>query len=271
MKEYSDLIGLDGKVAVISGGGTRPGPIGNGAAAAVLLARAGCAVAVLDVTAENAERTSAMIAEEGGSAFPLTCDVGVEEECRRAIEYVTTEVGPPSVLVNNVGIAGPPGSAIDVDLSRWEEGMRVNVQSMVMMSRFAIPGMVDQGGGSIVNVSSVAGLAGGHPALLYATAKGAVVQLTKAMAAQHGASGVRVNCIAPGLVHTAMVDARGLSEEMREARRQANLLGTEGTAWDVASAILFLAGSLARWVTGVVLPVDGGYSAAVPLPTPPRH
>lgn len=265
-----ELFGLDGKVAVVSGGGARPGPIGNGAAAAVLLARAGCAVAVLDVTAEHAERTCAMIGEEGGSAFPITCDVGVEEECRRAVEYVTAEAGSPSVLVNNVGIAGPPGSAVDVDLGRWEAGMRVNVQSMVMMSRFVIPGMVEGGVGSIVNVASVAGLLGGHPALLYATAKGAVVQLTKAMAAQHGASGIRVNCIAPGLVHTAMVDSRGLSEEMREARRQASPLKTEGTGWDVGSAILFLAGSLARWITGVVLPVDGGYSAAVPLPTPPR-
>lgn len=268
---FDDPFGLAGSVAVVTGGGARPGPIGNGAAAAVMLARAGCTVAVLDVDDEHAERTCEQIAEEGGAAFALTCDVGVEASCERAIEYVTARAGPPSVLVNNVGVAGPAGTAVDVDLARWEEGMRLNVQSIVMMSRFAIPGMVAAGGGSIVNVGSVAGLSGGHPALLYATSKGAVVQLTKAMAAQHGEAGIRVNCVAPGLVHTGMVESRGLSEEMREARLDAGLLRTEGTGWDVGAAALFLASALGRWVTGVVLPVDGGYSAAIPLPTPPRR
>jgi NAD(P)-dependent dehydrogenase (short-subunit alcohol dehydrogenase family) len=266
-----DPFGLDGKVAVVTGGGDRGGPIGNGAAAAVLLARAGCTVAVLDIDEAHAERTCEMIAEEGGSAFAMMCDVAVEADCERAVEYVSSRAGPPQVLVNNVGVAGPPGSAVDVDLKRWEDGMRVNVQSMVMMSRFVLPGMVAEGEGSIVHISSVGGLRGGHPALLYATSKGAVVQLTRAMAAQHGREGVRVNCVAPGLAYTGMVDSRGLGEEMRRARREASLLGTEGGGWDIGGAVLFLAGALARWITGVVLPVDGGYDAYAPLPTPPRR
>jgi NAD(P)-dependent dehydrogenase (short-subunit alcohol dehydrogenase family) len=266
-----DPFGLEGAVAIVTGGGARPGPIGNGAAAAMMLARAGCTVAVLDLEEAHASRTCEWISEEGGSAFPFACDVSSEEECEQATEYVTARAGPPTVLVNNVGIAGPPGTAVDVDLNRWVDGMRVNVQSMVMMSRFAIPAMVTAGGGSIINVGSVAGLAGGHPALLYATSKGAVVQLTKTMAAQHGAAAIRVNCVVPGLVRTAMVEARGLSAEMREARLDAGLLPREGTGWDVAAAVLFLASELGRWVTGVVLPVDGGYSASIPLPTPPRR
>lgn len=265
-----DPFGLDGVVAVVTGGGARKGPIGNGAAAAVLLARAGATVAVLDLDEQHARRTCDMIADEGGSGFTVSCDVTDEGQCQKAIEYIATHSGAPRVLVNNVGLAGPPGTAVDVDLGRWEEGMRLNVQSMVMMSRFAIPHMVAGGGGSIVNVSSVGGLRGGHPALLYATSKGAIIPLTQAMAAQHGPEGVRVNCVAPGLAYTGMVDSRGLSAELREARRAASPLGTEGTGWDVGGAVLFLAGRMARWITGVVLPVDGGYSASQPLPTPPR-
>jgi NAD(P)-dependent dehydrogenase (short-subunit alcohol dehydrogenase family) len=266
----SDPFGLDGAVAVVTGGGAREGPIGNGAAAAVLLARAGATVAVIDLDEEHARRTCDLIAREGGSGLTVVCDVAEESDCERAIEYVTARAGAPRVLVNNVGLAGPPGTAVDVDLGRWEEGMRLNVQSMVMMSRFSIPGMAAGGGGSIVNISSIGGLRGGHPALLYATSKGAIIPLTQAMAAQHGAEGVRVNCVAPGLAYTGMVDSRGLSAEMREARRAASPLGTEGTGWDVGGAVLFLASQMARWITGVVLPVDGGYSAWQPLPTPPR-
>ena len=265
------LFGLRDTVAIVTGGGARGGPIGNGAAAAILLARAGAVVAVLDLDQEHAERTCGLIDEEGGSAFPLLGDVADEGDCERAVEYVTDRAGPPQVLVNNVGVAGPPGTAVDVDLRRWEEGMRINLESMVLMSRFAIPKMVAAGGGSIVNVSSVGGLRGGHPALLYATSKGAIVPLTKAMAAQHGADGIRVNCVAPGLAYTGMVESRGLSAEMREARRTASPLGTEGTGWDVGNAVLFLAGATARWITGAVLPVDGGYSAVQALPTPPRR
>jgi NAD(P)-dependent dehydrogenase (short-subunit alcohol dehydrogenase family) len=132
---------------------------------------------------------------------------------------------------------------------------------MMLMAKYAIPVMIAGGGGSIVNIASVAGLRGGHPTLLYPTSKGAVIQMTRAMAAHHGRSGVRVNCIAPGMVYTPMVYARGMTPEMREARRRRSLLQTEGEGWDVAWAALYLAGDEARWVTGVVLPVDAGFTA----------
>lgn len=114
---------------------------------------------------------------------------------------------------------------------------------------------------AIVNIASVAGLVGGHPSLLYPTSKGAVVNMTRAMAAQHGAEGIRVNCIAPGMVYTPMVYSRGMTPEMRETRRMRSLLQTEGSGWDVGNAVLYLVGDESRWVTGVILPVDAGATA----------
>lgn len=122
---------------------------------------------------------------------------------------------------------------------------------------------------AIVNIASVAGLVGGHPSLLYPTSKGAVVNMTRAMAAQHGAEGIRVNCIAPGMVYTPMVYSRGMTPEMRETRRMRSLLQTEGSGWDVGNAVLYLVGDESRWVTGVILPVDAGATAgAGRLPIP---
>jgi len=141
---------------------------------------------------------------------------------------------------------------------------------MMLMAKYAIPEMRKAGGGSIINIASVAGLAGGHPSLLYPTSKGAIVNLTRAMATHHGGEGIRVNCVAPGMVYTPMVYSRGMSPEIREARRERSLLKTEGTGWDVGNAVLYLAGDEARWVTGIVLPVDAGATAGIGrLPTPP--
>jgi NAD(P)-dependent dehydrogenase (short-subunit alcohol dehydrogenase family) len=140
---------------------------------------------------------------------------------------------------------------------------------MMLMAKYAIPEMRRQGAGSIINIASVAGLTGGHPSLLYPTSKGAVVQMTRAMAAHHGTEGIRVNCIAPGMVYTPMVYSRGMTPEQREARRQRSLLQVEGTGWDVGNGVLYLASDEARWVTGVVLPIDAGATAgAGRLPIP---
>jgi NAD(P)-dependent dehydrogenase (short-subunit alcohol dehydrogenase family) len=147
--------------------------------------------------------------------------------------------------------------------------MQVNVKSMVLMAKLCIPPMVEADGGSIVNIASVAGLTGGSPTLAYPTSKGAVVNMTRAMAAHHGRQGVRVNGIAPGMVYTPMV-ADGMSPAVREARRRRSLLQTEGTAWDVAMAAVFLASDEARWISGVVLPVDAGATAGRAEPLSPR-
>lgn len=156
------------------------------------------------------------------------------------------------------------GDATKLDLTAWDRDFRINVTSMVLMCRHCIPHFRRQGRGSIVNMSSVSGLQGGNPSLLYPTTKGAIIQMTRAMAAQHGKENIRVNCVAPGMVFTPMVKARGMTDEMRKARVGQNLMGQEGDAWDVAWAVVFMASSEAKWITGLIMPVDGGVSTRQP-------
>ncbi|KAF8916721.1 hypothetical protein CPB85DRAFT_1289246 [Mucidula mucida] len=253
---------LNGDVAIVTGAGSRmPGEIGNGRAAAIILARQGAKVALLDFNEEWAKETQNMIAAEGGVSQVIQCDVTSEESCKNAVEKTVELFGAVHILVNIVGVGGPHGTVVDVDLVAWDRDFRTNVTSMVLMSRFAIPEMRKVGRGSIVNMSSVSGLKGGNPGVLYPTSKGAIIQLTRAMAAHHGPEQIRVNCVAPGMVFTPMVRGRGMTDEMRQARINQNLMKVEGDAWDVAYAILYLASKEARWITGVILPVDAGTTA----------
>lgn len=260
------ISGLTGRVAIVTGAGSRAEGIGNGRAAAILLAREGAKVALVDANPDWAARTQEMIANEGGESAVIEGDVSRLEDCRRIIAETLMHWGRVDVLVNNVGIGGPPGTAVEVELDAWNHGLLVNVTSMMLMAKFAIPEMLKQRRGAIVNIASVAGLRGGHPNLLYATSKGAVVNMTRAMAAQHGKDGIRVNCVCPGMVYTPMMYAGGMSPEMREARRKRSLLQTEGTGWDTGAAVVWLASDRARWVTSAILPVDAGATAAVMLP-----
>jgi NAD(P)-dependent dehydrogenase (short-subunit alcohol dehydrogenase family) len=257
-----DSTRLDGRVALVTGGGSQTDGIGNGRAAAVLLARRGAKVLVIDRALKAAQDTVAMISREGGTALAFEADVSREADCKAAVAAAVAAWGRVDVLVNNVGIGGPTGSAVELDLAAWETGMAVNVTSMVLMARHAIPEMASQGRGAIVNLSSVAGLLGSlQTGLLYQTSKGAIVNMTRAMATQHAAQGIRVNCVAPGMVYTPMVYARGMSPELRESRRKRSLLQVEGSGWDVGEAVVFLASDAARWITGAVLPVDAGTTA----------
>ena len=185
----------------------------------------------------------------------IRCDVSDASQCQRAVRSAVEAWGRVDILVNNVGIGGPAGNAVDLDVEEWDRALRVNVTSMMLMAKYAIPEMRKVGRGAIVNIASVAGLIGGTPALLYPTSKGAVVNMTRAMAAHHGVEGIRVNCVAPGMVYTPMVAGR-MTPEVREQRRQRSLLKTEGSGWDVGQAVAYLASDEARWVTGVILPVD---------------
>ncbi len=267
---------FDGRVAIVTGAGSRdPGTgtttIGNGRAIAVLLARRGAKVLLLDVELGWLKGTGDMIHAEGGVSASAVCDVSKAADCKAAVAEAVRLWGRVDILVNNVGISGPPGDATVVDPEAWDHGMQVNVKSMMLMAKYAVPEMRKQGGGAIVNLASIAGLQGGHPGLLYATTKGAIVQMTRAMAAHHGGDLIRVNAVAPGYVYTPMVASRGMSDELREQRATAGLLKVEGSAWDVAEAACFLASPAARWITGVTLPVDAGRSAgnvgATPKPS----
>ncbi|MBM3139614.1 MAG: SDR family oxidoreductase [Chloroflexi bacterium] len=253
---------LEGKVAIVTGAGSRAPGIGNGRATAVLFAREGARVLLVDREAGPARETLAMIEKEGGEAEVFEADVTVAEDCAAMAARAVDRWGRLDVLHNNVGIGGR-GSVVDLDLEEWDRVMRVNVTSMMLASRHAIPAMVRGGGGSIVNISSISAL---RPRGLtaYSTSKGAVIALTQAMAIDHARDGVRVNCIAPGPVHTPMVASGGMSEELRERRRLASPLQIEGSGWDIGYAALFLASDEARYITGQLLVVDGGVTLASP-------
>ncbi|MCZ6642697.1 MAG: SDR family NAD(P)-dependent oxidoreductase, partial [Gammaproteobacteria bacterium] len=183
-------------------------------------------------------------------------DVTESSNCEAMVEAVLSAWGRLDVLDNNVGI-GSRGSVVEEDYERWRRVMEVNVDSMFLASKAAIPAMRRTGGGVIINVSSISAL---RPRGLttYSTSKSAVIGLTKAMAVDHGGEGIRVNCVAPGPVYTPMVYGRGMSDEARERRVAASLLGIEGSGWDIGHAVRFLASDHARYITGQVLVVDGG-------------
>lgn len=253
---------LAGKAAIVTGAGSRGDGIGNGRATAILFARQGARVTLVDQETDWVEATARMIRDEGGQCQIAVADITRAEDCKEAVGYALDAWGRLDILVNNVGISGPKGTAEDVDEDAWDAAMRVNVTAMMLMAKHAVPAMREVGAGSIVNIASYAGLFGGHPSLLYPTSKGAVVNMTRAMASHHAPDHIRVNCVAPGMVYTPMVRAEGMTEDLREARRNRSLLKTEGEGWDVGNAVLFLASDEARWITGVILPVDAGASAA---------
>ena len=250
-------LGLEGKVAIVAGGGARGDGIGNGRAAAILLGRAGVQVFVVDRDEALAARTADMVAAEGGDAAAHGADLTQEDQCEAMVAAAIKRFGRLDILDNNVGI-GSSASVVVESAANWERVMRINVETMFLTSKYAIPAMVESGGGSIVNISSISAL---RPRGLtaYSTSKGAVMALTSAMAVDHATDGIRVNCIAPGPVFTPMVNRDGdMSDAARDRRRKSSLLEVEGTGWDIGNAVVFLSSDWARYITGQTLVVDGG-------------
>jgi len=255
---------LKGKVAIVTGAGSSGPGVGTGKAAAILFAREGASVLLVDRDVGQSAETLDTIVGEGGEASILAADVSNEEECEAMVEAAAERYGAVHILFNNVGVLGR-GSVVDIDSEEWDRVLAINLKGMMLTSKYAIPGMIDSGGGSIINMSSIDGLrGGGFGQIAYSVSKGGVIALTTSLAVQHGRDNIRVNCIAPGHLYTPMV-AGHLTEDGRELRRRAGPLGTEGTAWDVAWAAVFLASDEAQWVSGVVLPVDAGLLATTPL------
>lgn len=219
---------------------------------------------LVDRNTSAAEDTLATIREEGGEAEVFTGDVTRDADCRAMVERAVKRWGRLDILDNNVGIEGR-GNVLSVTEEEWDRVMTVNVKTMMLTGKQAVPAMAAGGGGAIVNISSTAAL---RPTVItpYSTSKGAVIALTRAMAIDHAKDGIRVNCIAPGPMYTPMAYAGGMTEEVRERRRRASPLNIEGTGWDVGYAALFLVSDEARYITGIVLVVDGG----VTLASPPR-
>jgi NAD(P)-dependent dehydrogenase (short-subunit alcohol dehydrogenase family) len=262
-----DDLGFAGKVAIVTGGGAPDDGIGNGRAAAMLLARSGAKVLVVDVVRECAEQTVRMIEAEGGVAAPFVADVADEGQARALVDAALAAWGRVDFLDNNVGVGGR-GSVVDTRVEDWRRIMTINVDSMFLVSRYAIPAMIETaGGGAIVNVSSISAL---RPRGLtaYSTSKGAVIALTRAMAVDHGPQNIRVNCVAPGPIYTPRMYTGQMTPAGREARRLASVLGREGLGWDIGNAVRFLLSAQARYITGQTLVVDGGASLVGPARAP---
>ena len=255
------------KVAIVTGAGSSGPGVGTGKAISTLFAREGARVLLVDRVTSHAEETLALIRGEGGEASVFQADATKIDECARMAEAAYERYGGLHILVNNVGILGSRGTVEDLDPDNWDKVLEVNLKSMMLTSRYAVPKMVEGGGGSIINMSSMGALRGGGrvSSLSYNASKGGVISLTITMAIQNGRDNIRVNCIVPGDIDTPMASSAGLSEEQRETRRKGTPLGTVGTAWDVAWTAVFLASEEARWITGAVLSVDGGTSVATPL------
>lgn len=261
---------LLGKTAIITGAGQTPGEtIGNGRAMAVLFAREGAEVLCVDRHLDRAAETVAMIAGEGGKAYPHEADVSKYADCAAIVEAAKTRWGHIDILVNNVGIGGGDAPAHRLEEAVWDRIMDVNLKSTWMMTKHALAVMREQQSGSIVNISSLAAIAGGNQ-VAYEVSKAAVNRLTTGAAAANARHGVRCNAIMPGLMDTPMAvsgiaQATGqTTQSVRETRDAQVPLGRKmGTGWDTAYAALFLASDEAKFITGVLIPVDGGMSTHI--------
>ena len=253
---------LAGKSAIITGAGSRAEGIGNGRATAILFAREGADVLLVDRDEAAVQATLDMIRAEGNDAAIAVADVTATEDCARIVADAVSRYGKLDILHNNVGIGGR-GTVEQISEVEWDHVQRVNVTSMMLTCKHAIPALRENGGGAITNVSSIAAL---RPRGLtaYSVSKAAVATLTQALAVDHGRDHIRANCIMPGPVYTPMVYSTGMSDELRERRKNASLLKQEGEPWDIGWAAVFLASDEAKYVTGVILPVDGGVTVRGP-------
>ena len=247
---------LANKVALITGGAS-----GIGRATAILFAQEGAAVAIVDINAKQGGSIVAEIESALGKAIFIPCDVTQAEDCRNAVEQTVAAFGGLDILFNNAGIIRR-ADVLQTTEAEWDRVMAVNVKSVFLLSKYAIPHMEKAGGGSIINTSSGWGLRGGRSAVSYCASKGAVINMTRAMAIDHGAQNIRVNAICPGDTDTPMLrdEARQLGQPEKEFMEEAadRPLRRYAQPIEIAQAVLYLASEAASYITGSALVIDGG-------------
>jgi NAD(P)-dependent dehydrogenase (short-subunit alcohol dehydrogenase family) len=255
-KRAGQLLSLEGKVAMVTGAAS-----GIGRGIALCLAELGAFVSVLDIDSKKGEESAAEIRSQGGEALFTKCDVRSAADCRHAVETVISRWGKIDTLCNCAGIAIRK-NVVDLTEEEWDRTLDVTLKGIYLLSHEVVPQMIRAGGGSIINIGSGWSLEGGPRAAAYCAAKGGVVNLTRAMAIDHGKHNVRVNCVCPGDVDTPMLhsECAQLGEDAQAFMGEAanRPLARVGTPDDIANAVLFLASPMSSWITGAALVVDGG-------------
>ncbi len=250
---------FDGRVVVITGGAA-----GIGRDSCLAFASEGAAVAVVDVRPDRAEQTAGLVREAGGTAETFPCDVRDGAQVEQAVAAVAARFGRIDVLFNNAGTTRP-GDVVSVSIEDWDMVLDVNLRGTFLVSRAVIPHILAQGGGAVINMGSVDGLAGDSKMAAYNAAKAAVVNLTRSMAIDFGPRGIRVNCICPGVVGTPAV-LKMFSEEARARMEAVTPLGRVGRPGDIASLAVFLASDDAAYINGTTVVADGGLMARTGMP-----
>ena len=255
-EKATKLLSLEGKVAVITGGAS-----GIGFGAAMRMAEMGAVVTLLDIDKPKGLQAADDISGKGRQAKFYECDVTSSDDCKVVVESIIGEFGRIDVLFNNAGIAIRK-NIVELQEDEWDRAINVTLKGIYALSRYVIPHMQKNGGGSIINTGSGWSLKGGPNAVSYCAAKGAVLNLTRAMAIDHGKDNIRVNCICPGDVDTPLLrsECEQLSANEEQFMKEAadRPLNRVGTVEDIANAVLFFASDMSAWVTGAHLVVDGG-------------
>lgn len=251
---------VEGKVALVTGGAS-----GIGLSSAILLAKEGAKVAIADFNAEGAQQAAAKINAQGGEAYGLFLDAGDESSIQEAVEFTVKHFGTITVLFNNVGLTNLQKDldVVNMDLMEWDRLMNVNLKSVLLGSRFAIPHMIEAGGGSIINTASMAGFTGDSIRSAYGASKAAVVNLTRYIATQYGASGIRCNAVAPGLILTPAAK-NNMPPQVLDIFAKYNKLPYHGEPDDIGYTVLFLASDESKFITGQTIQVEGGHYIANP-------
>ena len=262
---------LRGKVAIVTGAGTRGIGVGNGKACALLFAREGARIIAADIDLGAAQATAEQIRQEGGECVPVQADVSLMDDCRRMVDECIARFGKLDVLHNNVGITNS-GGPVEYGEDQWDRMMNTNAKSVFLAAKYALPHMERQRAGSIVNISSINGVrAIPFPKLAYAASKAAMIAISREIAIQYASRGIRSNVVLVGLIKSPIVEQNntllygGNVEKMWKKRDAMCPTGKQGEVWDVANASLFFASDESKYVNGTVLPVDGGLINMVKL------